>query len=86
MLPESLCPKVEYPVSLLEYIDIEKAQFKVPQEKSQDIMLPHAKYNQKCMVKAAMPRLGFTRGNNTIKREIPTIFNFRKKKLIHFYI
>lgn len=63
MLPESLCPKVEYPVSLLEYIDIEKAQFKVPQEKSQDIMLPHAKYNQKCMVKASMPRLGFTRGD-----------------------
>jgi hypothetical protein len=64
MLPESLCPKVEYVVSLLEYIDIEKAQFKVPQEKSQDIMLPQAKYNQKCMAKASMPRLGFTRGNN----------------------
>ncbi|CAO3627423.1 unnamed protein product [Mucor hiemalis] len=63
MLPESLCPKVEYPVSLLEYIDIEKPQFKVLQEKAQDIMLPHAKYNQKCMVKASMPRLGFTRGD-----------------------
>lgn len=64
MLPESLCPKVEYVVSFLEYIDIEKSEFKVPQEKCIDIMLPNAKYNQKCMVKASMPRLGFTRGNN----------------------
>lgn len=64
MLPESLCPKVEYVVLLLEFIDIGKDQFKVPQEKSLDIMLPQAKYNQKCMVRASMPRLGFTRGNN----------------------
>ncbi|KAI8642870.1 hypothetical protein BD408DRAFT_443070 [Parasitella parasitica] len=63
MIPESLCPKVEYAVSLLEYIDIEKDQFKIPQEKSQDMMLPKAKYNQKCMVRASMPRLGFTRGD-----------------------
>ncbi|CEP14096.1 hypothetical protein [Parasitella parasitica] len=63
MIPESLCPKVEYAVSFLEYIDIEKDQFKIPQEKSQDIMLPKAKYNQKCMVRASMPRLGFTRGD-----------------------
>ncbi|KAG2234952.1 hypothetical protein INT48_005106 [Thamnidium elegans] len=63
MLPESLCPKVEYVVLLLEFIDIGKDQFKVPQEKSLDIMLPHAKYNQKCMVRASMPRLGFTRGD-----------------------
>lgn len=64
MLPESLCPKAEYVVSLLEYIDIETPQFKIPQEKYIDIMLPSAKYNQKCMVKASVPRLGFTRGNN----------------------
>ncbi|GAA5806237.1 hypothetical protein HPULCUR_011768 [Helicostylum pulchrum] len=63
MLPESLCPKVEYVVLLLEFIDIGKDQFKVPQEKSLDIMLPQAKYNQKCMVRASMPRLGFTRGD-----------------------
>lgn len=62
MLLESLCPKVDYVVSLLEYIDIEREQFKIPQEKSQDLMLPQAKYNQKCMVRASMPRLGFTRG------------------------
>jgi hypothetical protein len=62
MIPESLCPKIDYRVLLLEYIDTEKAQFKVPQEKSQDIILPKAKYNQKCMVRASMPRLGFTRG------------------------
>ncbi|KAI8087881.1 uncharacterized protein B0P05DRAFT_464838 [Gilbertella persicaria] len=63
MVPESLCPKTDYIVSLLEYIDIEQPQFKVPQEKSQDIMLPKAKYNQKCMLRASMPRLGFTRGD-----------------------
>lgn len=62
MIPESLCPKTDYTVLLLEYIDIEKIKFRVPQEKSQDIMLPKAKYNQKCMVRASMPRLGFTRG------------------------
>jgi hypothetical protein len=70
MLPESLCPKVDYVVSLLEYIDIEKEQFKVPQEKSQDIMLPQAKYNQKCMVRASMTRRGFTRGNNKRKKKL----------------
>lgn len=63
MIPESLSPKVEYTISVLEFIDIEKDQFKIPQEKSQDIMLPDAKYNQKCILRASMPRLGFTRGN-----------------------
>ncbi|KAI7902341.1 uncharacterized protein BX663DRAFT_552272 [Cokeromyces recurvatus] len=63
MIPEPLCPKIDYTVSLLEFIDIEQKQFKIPQEKSQDVMLPDAKYNQKCMVTASIPRLGFTRGD-----------------------
>ncbi|KAI8331645.1 hypothetical protein BD560DRAFT_494119 [Blakeslea trispora] len=63
LIPESLCPKADYTVSLLEYIDIEQPQFRMPQEKSQDIMLSKAKYNQKCMLRASMPRLGFTRGD-----------------------
>ncbi|KAI8375059.1 hypothetical protein EDC96DRAFT_541518 [Choanephora cucurbitarum] len=63
MIPETLCPKADYTVSLLEYIDIEQPQFRVPQEKSQDIMLSKAKYNQKCMLRASIPRLGFTRGD-----------------------
>ncbi|KAL0135437.1 hypothetical protein V8B55DRAFT_1591101 [Mucor lusitanicus] len=80
MIPESLCPKVEYAVSLLEYIDIEKDQFKVPQEKSQDIMLPKAKYNQKCMVRASMPRLGFTRGDIVpLKVNIDHFTSFSRK-------
>jgi hypothetical protein len=62
MVPESLCPKVDYAVSLLEYIDIDTPQFLVPQEKIEDVMLSHAKYNQKCMVRVSMPRFGFTRG------------------------
>ncbi|KAK4509484.1 Invasin CotH3 [Mucor velutinosus] len=80
MIPESLCPKVEYAVSLLEYIDIEKDQFKIPQEKSQDIMLPKAKYNQKCMVRASMPRLGFTRGDIVpLKVNIDHFTSFSRK-------
>ncbi|CAO0799810.1 unnamed protein product [Mucor circinelloides] len=80
MIPESLCPKVEYAVSLLEYIDIEKDQFKVPQEKSQDIMLPKAKYNQKCLVRALMPRLGFTRGDIVpLKVNIDHFTSFSRK-------
>lgn len=81
MIPESLCPKVEYAVSLLEYIDIEKDQFKIPQEKSQDIMLPKAKYNQKCMVRASMPRLGFTRGN---KAEIYIYYDYNIKSQLTY--
>ncbi|CAO3606998.1 unnamed protein product [Mucor fragilis] len=80
MIPESLCPKVEYAVSLLEYIDIEKDQFRIPQEKSQDIMLPKAKYNQKCMVRASMPRLGFTRGDIVpLKVNIDHFTSFSRK-------
>ncbi|KAI8981880.1 hypothetical protein BDF20DRAFT_818293 [Mycotypha africana] len=63
MIPESLCPRMEYYVHLLEFIDIEQAQFKISQERCQDMMLPKAKYNEKCMVRASIPRLGFTRGD-----------------------
>ncbi|KAG1150731.1 hypothetical protein G6F37_003006 [Rhizopus arrhizus] len=59
MIPESLCPKTEYDVSILEFIDIQTSQFNVPQEKVQPIFIS----NQKCIVKASISRLGFTRGD-----------------------
>jgi hypothetical protein len=59
MIPESLCPKTEYDVSILEFIDIQTSQFNVPQEKVQPIFIS----NQKCIVKASISRLGFTRGS-----------------------
>ncbi|KAI9250046.1 hypothetical protein BY458DRAFT_444994 [Sporodiniella umbellata] len=59
MIPESLCPQCEYDVSLLEYIDIDQPQLKVAQEKTAQVSVA----NQKCIVKASMPRIGFTRGD-----------------------
>ncbi|CAO3665405.1 unnamed protein product [Rhizopus stolonifer] len=59
MLPDSLCPQVEYHVSLLEYIDIQQSQFRVPQQKTAEVFVS----NQKCIVKASTPRIGFTRGD-----------------------
>ncbi|KAI9470979.1 MAG: hypothetical protein EXX96DRAFT_586403 [Benjaminiella poitrasii] len=83
MLPESLCPKVEYTVSLLEFIDIEQEQFKIPQEKCQDVMLPQAKYNQKCMIRASIPRLGFTRGDIVpLKVTVDHFTSFSRKKCV----
>ncbi|KAI8889020.1 hypothetical protein K501DRAFT_329403 [Backusella circina FSU 941] len=62
MIPDSLCPRTEYPVSLLEYININTVQFLVTQQKVQEI--PLSNFRPKFMV--SIPRLGFTRGETVL--------------------
>ncbi|KAG0170296.1 hypothetical protein DFQ30_002683 [Apophysomyces sp. BC1015] len=62
LVPESLCSKTEFPVPILEYIDIELPQFARAQEKGSDVLLANARFDQVCHVRISIPRLGFTRG------------------------
>lgn len=59
MMPESLCPKVDYPVLLLEYIDVTKDTFTKPVERQKEVVTVQ---NGKCHAKLSVPRSGFTRG------------------------
>ncbi|KAI8372945.1 uncharacterized protein BYT42DRAFT_578678 [Radiomyces spectabilis] len=63
MMPESLCAKAEYIVPILEFVDITTPVYAKPQEKAIDLVLPHAKYNQKCQLSLSIPRFGYTRGD-----------------------
>ncbi|CAO3581584.1 unnamed protein product [Absidia cylindrospora] len=63
MVPESLCPKAEYPVHILEFIDINDKTYKVPQDKSSQMFLPKSNPMNRCIVRASLPRFGFTRGD-----------------------
>lgn len=61
MMPESLCPKIEYPVLVLEYVDVTKENFVKALEKQKEV----ATFNNasgKCHAKLSVPRTGFTRG------------------------
>lgn len=60
MVPESLCPKIEYPVLVLEYVDVTKDSYVKPVEKQKEVVTSN---NGKCHAKLSVPRNGFTRGN-----------------------
>ena len=57
MVPESFCPKALYLVPILEYLNIESPQFKIPQEKIADAVA-----SKRCQLKLSIPRTGFARG------------------------
>lgn len=59
MMPESLCPKIEYPVLVMEYVDVTKENFVRLLEKQKEVMTSN---NGKCHAKLSVPRTGFTRG------------------------
>lgn len=59
MMPESLCPKIEYPVLVMEYVDVTKENFVRSLEKQKEVMTSN---NGKCHAKLSVPRTGFTRG------------------------
>ncbi|ORZ24641.1 hypothetical protein BCR42DRAFT_310732, partial [Absidia repens] len=63
MVPESLCPKAEYSVHILEFIDTNDKTYKVPQDKSSQMFLPKSNPLNRCIVRASLPRFGFTRGD-----------------------
>ncbi|KAI9499451.1 hypothetical protein BDB00DRAFT_752815 [Zychaea mexicana] len=60
MVPESFCPKAQYVVPILEYLDIEAPQFRIPQEKT--AKAPSLSSKQ-CQLKMSIPRTGFARGD-----------------------
>lgn len=62
MVPESLCPKTEYPVRVLELIDINDGKYKEPLAQSSEMFLPRSNPMNRCSVAVALPRKGFTRG------------------------
>ncbi|RCH79867.1 hypothetical protein CU097_001853, partial [Rhizopus azygosporus] len=59
MLPEGLCPRIEYPINILEYVDVTKDNFNRPIEKQKEVTT--ANYG-KCQVRLSVPRSGYTRG------------------------
>lgn len=59
MVPESLCPKQEYPVLLLEYIDVTRDNFTKPLLQQKEVFTVQ---NGKCHANVSVPRTGFTRG------------------------
>ncbi|CAO3577107.1 unnamed protein product [Absidia cylindrospora] len=63
MVPESLCPKAEYPVHILEFIDTNDAKYRVPQDKISKMFLPISNPVNLCSIRASLPRYGFTRGD-----------------------
>ncbi|KAL9543652.1 hypothetical protein MBANPS3_008011 [Mucor bainieri] len=89
MMPESLCPKIEYPVLVLEYVDVTKDSFTKPLEKQKQVVTSQIK----CHTKLSVPRTGFTRGEtipvnivvNTfqafVKREALVVDLVRKVKI-----
>ncbi|KAG2217336.1 hypothetical protein INT45_009093 [Circinella minor] len=60
MVPESFCPKAQYIVPILEYIDIEAPQFKFPQGKTASTPSLSSK---QCQLKMTIPRTGYSRGD-----------------------
>jgi hypothetical protein len=61
MMPESLCPKIEYPVLVMEYVDVTKDNFTKVLEKQKEVKTFN---NGKCHAKLSVPRTGFTRGSS----------------------
>jgi hypothetical protein len=66
MVLESLCPKVEYPVMVLEYINVTDTSFVKPQERYKEVLSSGI---GRCGVKLSTPRKGYTRGKYIQWRE-----------------
>ncbi|KAI7867551.1 hypothetical protein BDF14DRAFT_1802121, partial [Spinellus fusiger] len=62
MMLESLLPRIKYTVPILELIDIKAYHFKYVQERAAEIVLPHARYHEKCHCRISIAQSGFTRG------------------------
>ncbi|CDH53119.1 hypothetical protein RO3G_07420 [Lichtheimia corymbifera JMRC:FSU:9682] len=60
MVPETFCNKAEYVVPILEYLDIEEAQFKASQEKSVSVS---KSLNKLCHLRVTTPHIGYARGS-----------------------
>ncbi|CEP09870.1 hypothetical protein [Parasitella parasitica] len=79
MMPESLCPKIEYPVLVLEYVDVTKDSFTRPLEKQKQAVASHIK----CQAKLSVPRTGFTRGETVpVNVVVNTFQSFVKKEAL----
>ncbi|KAI9279786.1 hypothetical protein BY458DRAFT_12083 [Sporodiniella umbellata] len=59
MMLESLCPKIEYPVTILEYVDVTKDTFNRPVDKEKVVSAANC---GQCRVQLSVPRSGYTRG------------------------
>ncbi|KAI8637021.1 hypothetical protein BD408DRAFT_425266, partial [Parasitella parasitica] len=79
MMPESLCSKIEYPVLVLEYVDVTKDNFTKPLEKQKQTTASHIK----CHAKLSVPRTGFTRGETVpVNIVVNTFQSFVKKEAL----
>lgn len=79
MMPESLCPKIEYPVLVLEYVDVTKDNFARPLEKQKQVVTSLIK----CHTKLSIPRTGFTRGETIpVNIVVNTFQTFVKKEAL----
>ncbi|KAI8976251.1 hypothetical protein BDB01DRAFT_804014 [Pilobolus umbonatus] len=56
-------PRIDYPVVILEKINVNEFHYLIRQEKILDILLPQAGFNQKSIMRTTLPRSGFTRGD-----------------------
>ncbi|CAO3608729.1 unnamed protein product [Cunninghamella blakesleeana] len=63
MVPESLCPKVEYPVHILDFIDTEDEKLQITIEKLHHTTISNLIPEKVCNVHASIPKYGFTRGD-----------------------
>lgn len=78
MMPESLCPKIEYPVLVLEFVDVTKDSYAKPVEKQKEVITSK---NRKCHAKLSVPRNGFTRGETIpVNIIVNTFESFVKKE------
>lgn len=75
MVPESLCPKIEYPVLVLEYVDVTKDNYVKPLEAQKEVV-----GSNRCHIKISVPRTGFTRGETVpVNMVVNTFQSFVKE-------
>ncbi|KAI7898787.1 COPI associated protein-domain-containing protein [Cokeromyces recurvatus] len=77
MMPESLCPKIEYPMIVLEHIDVTRESFVNSVEKQKEIRTVR---NGPCNIKLSIPRSGYTRGETIPVNVVITTFQKFVKK------
>ncbi|KAI8979007.1 hypothetical protein BDB01DRAFT_698167, partial [Pilobolus umbonatus] len=61
MMPESLCPRVEYPVVLLEYINTAENEYIKPLEKEREIDISS---DEMYRIRLSIPKMGYTKGES----------------------
>ncbi|KAG1138149.1 hypothetical protein G6F37_007281 [Rhizopus arrhizus] len=74
MMPESLCPKIEYPVTILEFVDVTKDSFNRPAEKMKEIPASDC---GKCHVHLSVPRSG----SSCVRKDALVVDFIRKVKI-----